>query len=143
VPLSQRVSEAVDQPRFAMAVLIAFAIAALVLASVGLYGVLSYGVSQRRRELGVRAALGAATPDLVALVVREGMATTAIGLATGLIAAAALTRFMRGALFGVAPLDLASFAAAPAILAIVAVLACLVPARSAASIDPAAALRCE
>jgi ABC-type antimicrobial peptide transport system permease subunit len=126
-----------------MAVLIAFAIAALVLASVGLYGVLSYAVSQRRRELGVRAALGAATPDLVALVVREGMATTAIGLATGLIAAAALTRFMRGALFGVAPLDLASFAAAPAILAIVAVLACLVPARRAALIDPAAALRCE
>jgi ABC-type antimicrobial peptide transport system permease subunit len=93
--------------------------------------------------LGVRAALGAARRDLVALVVREGMATTAIGLATGLIAAAALTRFMRGALFGVAPLDLASFAAAPAILAIVAVLACLIPARRAAAIDPAAALRCE
>jgi putative ABC transport system permease protein len=143
VALSQRVSEAVDQPRFAMAVLIAFAIVALVLASIGLYGVLSYAVSQRRRELGVRAALGAARRDLVALVVREGMATTAIGLATGLIAAAALTRFMRGALFGVAPLDLASFAAAPAILAIVAVLACLVPARRAAAIDPAAALRCE
>jgi hypothetical protein len=143
VALSQRASEAVDQPRFAMAVLMAFAIVALVLASIGLYGVLSYAVSQRRRELGVRAALGAARRDLVALVVREGMATTAIGLATGLIAAAALTRFMRGALFGVAPLDLASFAAAPAILAIVAVLACLIPARRAAAIDPAAALRCE
>ena len=141
VPLSQRVSEAVDQPRFAMAVLLAFAIVALALASIGLYGVLSYGVSQRRRELGVRAALGAARRDLVALVVREGMATMAIGLAVGLSAAAALTRFMRGALFGIAPLDLASFAAAPAILAIVAVAACLVPARRAAAIDPAAALR--
>ena len=79
----------------------------------------------------------------MALVVREGMATTAIGLATGLIAAAALTRFMRGALFGVAPLDFVSFAAAPAILVIVAALACLVPARRAAAIDPAVALRCE
>jgi predicted permease len=143
VPLSQRVSEAVDQPRFAMAVLIAFAIVALVLASIGLYGVLSYAVSQRRRELGVRAALGAARRDLVALVVREAMATTAIGLAIGLVAAAALTRFMRGALFGVAPLDLASFGAAPAILTIVAVLACVVPARRAAATDPAAALRCD
>ena len=143
VALSRRVSEAVDQPRFAMSVLLAFAIVALVLASIGLYGVLSYGVSQRRRELGVRAALGAARRDLVALVVREGMATTAVGLAIGLTAAAALTRFMRGALFGVAPLDLASFAAAPAILAIVAVAACLVPARRAAAIDPAAALRCD
>jgi ABC-type antimicrobial peptide transport system permease subunit len=91
----------------------------------------------------VRAALGAARRDLVALVVREGMATTAIGLVIGVGAAAALTRFMSGALFGVAPLDLASFAAAPAILALVALVACLVPARRAASIDPAAALRCD
>src|SRR3954470_1718939 len=143
VALSQRVAEAVDQPRFAMAVLLAFAVVALVLASIGLYGVLSYAVSQRRRELGVRAALGAAKRDLVALVVREGMATTAIGLAVGLGAAAALIRFMRGALFGVAPLDFASFVAAPVILTLVAGVACLVPARRAASIDPAAALRCD
>jgi predicted permease len=143
VALSQRVSEAVDQPRFAMSVLLAFAIVALVLASVGLHGVLSYGVAQRRRELGVRAALGADRGDLIALVIREGLTTTSIGLCLGLVGAAALTRFMRGALFGVAPLDLASFAAAPAILVVVAAVACFVPASRAAATDPAEALRAE
>jgi putative ABC transport system permease protein len=141
--LSQRVSDSVDQPRFAMAVLIAFASLALALASVGLYGVLSYGVAQRRRELGVRAALGAARRDLVALVVREGLTTTAIGLCLGLLGAAALTRFMRSALFGVAPLDVVAFAAAPVVLAVVAAVACLVPASRAAATDPAEALRTE
>jgi predicted permease len=141
IPLSRRVAESVDQPRFAAGVLGAFALLALVLASVGLYGMLSYAVARRRRELGVRAALGALRGDLIALVVREGLATTTIGLTIGIAAAAALTRFMRGALFGVAPLDLASFVAAPAILAIVALVACLVPARRAAAIDPAEALR--
>src|SRR5262249_28863355 len=143
VPLSRRVAESVDQPRFAAAVLAAFAALALVLASVGLYGVLSYAVARRRRELGVRAALGAARGDLLAMIVREGLATTAIGLALGLVGAAALTRFMRSALFGVAPLDLISFVPAPLVLAVVATAACLVPARRAAATDPAEALRCE
>ena len=143
VPLSQRVAASVDQPRFAMTILIAFAVLALVLASVGLYGVLSYGVSQRKRELGVRAALGAAPRDLVTIVVQEGLATTAVGLAAGLVAAAALTRFMQSALFGVQPLDAASFAAAPIALLAVAVLACVLPAGRAAAIDPAEALRSE
>ncbi|HMF94285.1 MAG TPA: ADOP family duplicated permease [Vicinamibacterales bacterium] len=143
VPLSRRVAESVDQPRFAAAVLGAFALLALVLASVGLYGVLSYAVARRRRELGVRAALGAARRDLVGLIMREGLATTAIGLGLGLTAAAGLTRFMRGALFGVAPLDLSSFIAAPIVLALVAAAACLLPAHRAAATDPAEALRCE
>jgi len=114
-----------------------------VLASIGLYGVLSYGVSQRRRELGVRAALGASPGALVSMIVREGLAVAAIGLAAGLAGAAALTRFMQAALFGIAPLDVASFAAAPVLLFVVAAAACARPARRAASIDPAEALRTE
>jgi putative ABC transport system permease protein len=143
VALSQRVAESVDQPRFATTVLAAFALLALVLASVGLYGVLSYGVSQRRRELGVRAALGASPRDLVAIVVREGLGVAAIGLAAGLIGAAFLTRFMQGALFGVQPLDAPSFAAAPVVLLVVAAFACVLPASRAAATDPARALRSE
>ena len=127
----------------ALAPAVRAAVQAVALASVGVYGVLSYGVSQRRRELGVRAALGAAKGDLVALVVREGLTVTAIGLAVGLLGAAALTRFMQGVLFGVAPLDVLSFIAAPIVLAVVAVAACLLPASRAASTDPAEALRCE
>jgi len=122
-------------------VLAAFALVAVALASVGLYGVLSYGVSQRRRELGVRAALGAAPRHLVALVVREGLGVAVVGLAGGLIAAALGARFMRGALFGVAPLDTLSFAAAPIVLLVVAAVACVLPASRAASTDPAQALR--
>jgi putative ABC transport system permease protein len=143
VPLSQRVAASVDQPRFATMVLAAFAILALALASVGLYGVLSYSVSQRHRELGLRAALGAGKVDLVRLVVREGVGAATLGLALGLLAAAGLTRLMQGVLFGITPLDPISFAAAPLVLAIVALLACLLPARRAASTDPAEALRCE
>jgi len=143
VPLSQRVADSVDQPRFAAAVLAAFALLALVLASVGLYGVLSYSVSQRRRELGVRAALGASPRDLVAIVVREGMTVAVAGLAAGLAGAALVTRFMREALFGVQPLDAASFMAAPLLLLAVAAIACVLPASRAASTDPARALRTE
>jgi ABC-type antimicrobial peptide transport system permease subunit len=142
-PLADQVSASMAQPRFATTVLVTFAAVALALASVGLYGVLSYAVSQRRRELGVRAALGAARGDLVALVVREGLIVTALGLALGLAGAAALTRVMQGLLFGVTPLDAVSFAAAPAMLVPVAIVACLLPAYRAARIDPAEALRTE
>jgi hypothetical protein len=143
VTLSERVSDSVAQPRFATVVLAAFALLALALASVGLYGVLSDGVSQRRRELGVRAALGASRGELLALVVREGLTTSGIGLALGLATAALLTRLMQGVLFGVTPLDLLSFAAAPLALLVVACAASLLPGRRAASTDPAEALRCE
>jgi ABC-type antimicrobial peptide transport system permease subunit len=131
------------QPRFATTLLVTFAAVALALASVGLYGVLSYAVSQRRRELAVRAALGAPRGELVALVLREGLLVTSIGLALGLAGAAALTRVMQSLLFGVTPLDPVAFAAAPALLVPVACLACLLPANRAASTDPAEALRAE
>jgi putative ABC transport system permease protein len=143
VVLSQRLAESMDAPRFAMSVLMAFAALALALASVGLYGVLSYGVTQRRRELGLRAALGASRSALVRQVVREGLGVTAIGLAVGLVAAALMTRLMQSVLFGVEPLDPVAFALAPVVLLAIAILACLVPATRAASTDPAAALRCE
>ena len=143
VALSDRVAASVEQPRFATAVLTTFALLALVLASVGLYSVVSYGVSQRRRELGVRAALGASRPALLAMVIREGLMATVFGLGAGLIAAAALTRLMQGVLFGVAPLDPVSFMAAPFVLIPVAVLACLIPASRAARMNPAEALRTE
>ncbi len=141
--MSQRVSESMDQPRFATAVLGAFATVALALASVGLYGVLSYSVSQRRREFGVRAALGAARGDLMRLVIREGLGATVAGLACGLVAAALLTRLMQSVLFGVGPLDVIAFTAAPLILIPIAVAACLLPASRAARTNPMEALRSE
>jgi predicted permease len=143
VTLSQRVAESFDEPRFGATVLIGFAGMALLLASVGLYGVLSYAVSQRRRELGVRAALGASRTNLLALVMQQGLRATAIGLVLGLVGAAALTRLMRAALFGVAPLDPVSFVVAPLVLVPVALAACLLPASRAASADPAQVLRCD
>ena len=141
--MSQRVAASVDQPRFAMTVLATFALLALALASVGLYGVLSYGVSQRRRELGLRAALGASRQAIVRQVIREGLTVTVVGLLVGLAGAAAVTRLMGSVLFGVAPLDPLSFALAPLLLVPVAVLACAMPALRAARTDPAQVLRYE
>ncbi len=141
--LASRVSESVGQPRFAAASLAAFAALALMLAATGLYGVLSYGVSQRRREMGVRAALGARRGQLVALILRQGIAVTGIGLVVGVAAAFGASRLIEGMLFGVSRLDPLSFAVGPVVLLVVAVAACLVPARRAASVDPADTLRAE
>lgn len=143
VPLERRMSASMGQSRFAAAVLGGFALAALALAATGLYGVLSYQVLQRRREMGVRAALGASRGRLVALVVREGLAVTVAGLLVGMGAAFLLTKLMSGLLFGVRPLDPPSFLIAPVVLVTVALLASLIPARRAARIDPAEALRSE
>jgi predicted permease len=140
-PLAVQVSASVARPRFAALMLGTFAAVAMVLASVGLYGVLSYSVSQRWREFGVRAALGASRRRLVMLVLREGLTLTAIGVVVGLAGAAALTRLMQSALFGVTPLDPASFALAASLLLAVAIAACLIPGVRAASVDPADAFR--
>lgn len=108
-----------------------------------IYGVLSYQVSQRRREMGVRAALGARRGALIRLIVREGLAVTAAGVVVGLLAAAWLSRLIQGMLFGVDAHDPVTFAVAPAALIAVAIIATLVPANRAASVDPIEALRCE
>jgi predicted permease len=142
-PLEHHVSASLSQPRFAATLLAAFALLAVALAATGLYGVLSYNVSQRRREMGVRAALGASQRELVALVVRQGLAVTSLGLVVGIVGAALLTRALETLLFGVTPLDPVAFAAAPTVLLAVALIACLVPARRAAAVSPTEALRCE
>lgn len=139
--LSARVSASMGQQRFAAAVLSAFASLALLLAATGLYGVLSYMVSQRRRELGVRAALGAGRGRLVSMVLRDGLAVTGVGLILGVFVAVAASRLLEGLLFGVSRLDEVSFFAGPALLLLVAALACLIPALRAAAVNPAEALR--
>jgi putative ABC transport system permease protein len=141
--LSARISESVSEPRFATAILSVFAALALALAATGLYGVLSYNVSQRKREIGIRSALGATRRSVMALVVRQGLAATIAGLVAGVFISLLATRLMRPLLFGITPLDVPSFALTPMILLAVAIVACVVPARRAAATDPAATLRSE
>ena len=113
----------------------------MVLAAIGLYGVLSYSVSQRLRELAIRSAFGAQRADLVRLIVREGLSVTFAGIALGILGATLFTRLMQDLLFGIAPLDGVAFTVAPAILVAASLGACLGPALRAASTDPAATLR--
>jgi putative ABC transport system permease protein len=120
-----------------------FGAIALVLAAVGLYGVLSYSVTARTREMGIRLAQGAQPHDLLALVVGQGMRLTVIGLFVGVAAAFALTRLIEQLLFGVSATDPSTFAGVPLLLAGVALAACWIPARRATRMDPVAALRHE
>jgi ABC-type antimicrobial peptide transport system permease subunit len=126
-----------------MLLLGAFAALALLLASIGLYGVLSYVVLQRSRELGLRLALGASAGSVMRLVVARGLTLTAAGLAIGLAAAWALTRTMQNLLFGVTAGDPATFGIVVALLGSIALAACYVPARRASRLDPIAVLRAE
>lgn len=130
-------------PKFNMSLLVAFAGLALVLATVGLYGVIAYSVSQRTREMGIRLALGAGQPAVLRLVLSQGARLTVLGLVAGLAAAAALTRVMVGMLYAVSPLDPLTFVLVGAILGIVAALASYFPARRATQVDPVIALRAE
>lgn len=141
--LSSRLAASVAQPRFAAVTVAAFALLALALAAIGLYGALSYNVTQRRREIGVRSALGASRADIVKLILRQGLAVTVAGLGMGLIAAMGLSRLLGKLLFGVTPLDPVAFLAAPGLLLLAAMAACLIPARRGASVEPTEALRCE
>ncbi len=118
-----------------------FSATALLLAAVGTYGVMAFAVSSRTRELGVRAALGAAPADLIGLVMRQGMWLTMVASALGLIAAVALTRFMASMLFNVAPRDPITFAVVAALLGLVALAATLFPAVRAMRVNPVTALR--
>ncbi len=139
--LADGLSASIAAPRFFATVLGTFASLALTLAAIGLYGVLSYSVTLRRRELGIRAALGASRGDLLALVVRQGLLATGAGLAIGLGLAIVAAHAMRTLLFGIEPIDLPSFAASSALLLAVALVACLVPARRAAASDPRVSLQ--
>jgi len=115
--------------------------AALAIAGVGLFGVLSYSVSLRSREIGVRTSLGATPWSIAGLVLRQALTVTCGGLAVGLAVSAVLARLLSQLLYGVATSDTVSFVVVPALLAVVAVCACLVPARRAARLDPMKALR--
>ena len=138
--LAGRLSTSIASPRFFAIVIAVFAGLALTLAAIGLYGVLSYTVTLRRRELGIRAALGASRSDLLRLVVRQGLAATTAGLALGMALSLGAAWLMRSLLFGIEPLDVPSFAASSAMLVMVALVACLVPARRAAASDPRVSL---
>ena len=131
------------QRRFTIVLLGIFAGTALLLAAIGLYGVISYSVAQRTRELGIRMALGAQRTDVLKLVVREGMTLVALGVAMGLAASIGLTRLISSLLFGVSATDPLTFAALAFALGAIALLACLLPARRASLIDPMIALRAE
>jgi len=129
--------------RYSVTLLSAFGITAVLLAAVGLYGVLAFVVSQRRREIGVRIALGATARNVVADVLGEGMRLAAFGMAAGLALALAITRLMSALLFGISPTDIATFAGAATLLSVIAVTASLVPALRASRVDPLVALRDE
>ena len=135
--------ESVAQPRFRTLLLGIFAALALLLASVGIYGVISYSVTQRTHEIGIRMALGAQARDVSKLVIREGVAMALIGVTIGLAASLVLTRLMESLLFEVSTTDQSIFAGVGALLVAVAVLACWIPARRASTVDPMVALRCE
>ena len=137
------VSEANAQPRFEMLLLTIFAAVALVLAAVGIYGVISYSASRRTHEIGVRMSLGATRGDVLLLVVRQGMWLAVAGSVSGIAGALLLSRLMAKLLYGVQPTDPATFGAVAAGLGVVAMLACYIPARRAMHIDPMAALRYE
>ncbi|HWN99400.1 MAG TPA: ABC transporter permease [Blastocatellia bacterium] len=141
--MDQLLSKSVAQPRFRTLLLGLFAALALVLASVGIYGVISYSVTQRTHEIGIRMALGAQPRNVMTLVIRQGMMLALIGLAVGLAASLALTQIMESLLFEVSATDQATFAVVAVLLAGVALLACWIPARRAARVDPMVALRCE
>jgi putative ABC transport system permease protein len=136
-------AESVAQPRFRMRLLSLFGLLALVLATVGIYGVMSYTVTERTREIGVRMALGAQRHDVLRLVLEKGMRLTLAGVAVGLAGAFALARVLQGLLFGTSATDVKTFAWVALGLAAVALLACWLPARRATRVDPAVALRYE
>jgi putative ABC transport system permease protein len=141
--LEELLGTSVAPRRFNMLLLGIFATVALVLAAVGLYGVMSYSVSWRTHEIGIRMALGAKRADVLRLVIRQGLAMTLIGLGIGLVGAFALSRVMAGLLFGVSPKDPLTFAGVSIVLLAVALLACLLPARRATRVNPIVALRSE
>ncbi len=141
--MDQALSETITTPRLRAELTGAFALLALALAAVGIFGVLAFSVSQRTREFGIRMALGAQSADVLRMVLREALTITMGGVSAGLIAAAVVTRSLKSLLFGVMPFDAVTFASAGALLALVSLAACLMPAWRAARVDPAVTLHQE
>jgi predicted permease len=141
--LSELVSGSIEQPRFFATLALAFAIVALALAAIGLYGVMAYSVSQRTAEIGVRMALGASPFEVFRLVIGDGLRVTAAGLAVGTIGSFMVARWLAALLFGVGPGEPVVFLSTAALLLLVAAAACLIPARRATRVDPMIALRAE
>jgi len=141
--MDEIISDSLAAQRFSMTVFGIFAVLALALASVGIYGVISYLVQQRTQEIGVRVALGAKRTDVLRLVLGDGMKMVGVGVAIGLMAAFGLTRLMASLLYGVSATDPLTFAVVAILLAIVALAACYIPARRAMRVDPMVALRYE
>jgi putative ABC transport system permease protein len=141
--MEQSIAQSIATRRFSMLLLVVFALVALALASLGIYGLLSYTVTQRAREIGVRMALGAQRRDVLKLVIGQGMKLTLAGVALGLVASVALTRTMKNLLFGVSPTDPVTLVAIALLLTVVALLACWNPARRATRVDPVVTLRHE
>jgi ABC-type antimicrobial peptide transport system permease subunit len=139
--MEDRVAGTLSRPRLYAVLLGTFAAFALAIAGVGLFGVLSYSVALRAREIGVRSALGAQAADIVGLVMRQAAVIAGAGLAAGLVASFWLTAALRRFLYGVTPHDLVSFAAVAALLIVVAAIASIIPARRAARVDPVEVLR--
>jgi putative ABC transport system permease protein len=136
-------SASLEQRRFDLELLAGFATAAMLLAGLGLYGVIAYSVAQRTQEIGVRMALGAERRAVVGLVIRDGLGLTAAGLGVGLVAAAMLSQVLRSQLYGVGTLDPVAYVGVVVVFGVVALAASVIPARRAAGVDPIVALRTE
>jgi putative ABC transport system permease protein len=141
--LENLLAENISQPRLNMLLMGLFGGLAMLLAAVGIYGLLSYSVTQRTQEMGIRLALGAQGVDVLRLVLKQGLALALVGEAIGLVGALVATHFIRSLLFGVAPTDLTVFIAVSGVLTMIALFACYIPARRATKVDPLVALRCE
>ena len=141
--MEEVVDRSVAQRRFQLTLMGVFAASALLVASLGIYGVVAYSVARRRNEIGIRMALGAQRSQLLGLMIRQGMAPVAVGLAAGVAAALLLGRAIRGLLFGIQPADPLTISAVIVVLLLVGAVACLIPARRAAGRDAVAALRFE